>query len=113
MIKSAFHSCRLISVVLCVVAVGCASNNKKDASEVPLPSSTGTTSAAPAEPLPAPAPVATSQAAPVASGKTYTVQKGDSLWKIANKNHAHVEDIKKLNNLNSEMLHPGQVLQLP
>ena len=44
---------------------------------------------------------------------SYVVKAGDSLWKIANKNHAHVEDIKKLNNLNSEMLHPGQVLQLP
>lgn len=43
----------------------------------------------------------------------YTVQEGDSLWKIACRFKVKVDDIKKLNNLESNNLKPGLVLKLP
>lgn len=48
--------------------------------------------------------------------KTYTVKSGDSLWAIAAAklgNGARYTEIKKLNNLKSDTIHPGQVLRLP
>lgn len=45
--------------------------------------------------------------------KDYVVQKGDSLWTIANKNNTTVDEIKRINNLTSNMLSIGQVLKLP
>jgi membrane-bound lytic murein transglycosylase D len=43
--------------------------------------------------------------------KTYTVQPGDSLWLISKKhNGISVEQIKKLNNLNTNSIKPGQKL---
>ncbi len=43
----------------------------------------------------------------------YTVQKGDSLWLIANKNGVSVDDIKNANNLTSNTLQIGQILIIP
>ena len=43
----------------------------------------------------------------------YIVQKGDSLWKIANSYNISVDDIKKANNLTSNLLNIGQVLYIP
>ena len=45
--------------------------------------------------------------------KDYVVQKGDSLYSIANKNNITVDELKKINNLTSNMLSVGQVLKLP
>lgn len=47
---------------------------------------------------------------------TYTVQPGDNLSAIAYKllgNWARYTEIKKLNNLSSDMIYPGQVLKIP
>lgn len=45
--------------------------------------------------------------------KTYTVQKGDSLWVIANKYGITTEELKNYNNLTSNLLSIGQVLKIP
>lgn len=44
---------------------------------------------------------------------TYTVKKGDSLYSIANKNNTTVDEIKQLNNLTSNLLSIGDILELP
>lgn len=48
-----------------------------------------------------------------ASSKTYVVQKGDSLYKIANTYGVSVDSLKKANNLTSNLLSIGQVLVIP
>ncbi len=42
--------------------------------------------------------------------RTYTVRPGDSLWIISQKHSLSVEQIKRLNNLNSNNIKPGQKL---
>jgi membrane-bound lytic murein transglycosylase D len=44
------------------------------------------------------------------SSKTYTVRPGDSLWVISQKHSLSIEQIKRLNNLNSTQIKPGQRL---
>ena len=43
----------------------------------------------------------------------YVVQKGDNLYSIANKYDITIDDIKKLNNLSTNVLQIGQVLKIP
>ena len=50
---------------------------------------------------------------PVSSNGTYIVKKGDTLWDIANKYNTSVDNLKKINNLKSNILYIGQVLKLP
>ncbi|MBI5739932.1 MAG: LysM peptidoglycan-binding domain-containing protein [Nitrospirae bacterium] len=50
---------------------------------------------------------------PVNEGpETYTVKKGDSLWKIGKRYSVSVKELRKLNNLKSRRLKPGQELVL-
>lgn len=47
---------------------------------------------------------------------THTVVKNDSLWAIADKylgNGSRYPEIKALNNLKSDTIHPGQILKIP
>lgn len=45
--------------------------------------------------------------------ETYIVQSGDSLYSIARKFNTTVDELKRLNNLSSNLLSIGQVLVLP
>ncbi|HSF54911.1 MAG TPA: transglycosylase SLT domain-containing protein [Algoriphagus sp.] len=47
---------------------------------------------------------------PSSGQKTYTVRPGDSLWIISQKHSLPVDQIKRLNNLNSNNIKPGQKL---
>ncbi len=55
---------------------------------------------------------ATNGAAQQETQKTYTVQPGDTLWGISNRYNIPVSKIKELNQLTSDMIKVGQVLQL-
>lgn len=50
---------------------------------------------------------------PISEPAIYTVQKGDSLYSIANKFNTTVDKLKSLNNLSTNTLSIGQVLKLP
>jgi LysM repeat protein len=57
---------------------------------------------------------AKSAAANVAPVTAYTIQKGDSLWTIAKKNHVTTAELAKANNLHSNSaLKPGKKLMIP
>ena len=47
------------------------------------------------------------------SSTTYTVERGDTLWNIAKKFNTNVNEIKRLNNLKSNVLYVGQTLKVP
>ncbi|MGX7198516.1 LysM peptidoglycan-binding domain-containing protein [Enterococcus nangangensis] len=53
-----------------------------------------------------------SPSTPSTSAKTYTVKAGDGLWRIAYNHGLTVAQLKSLNNLTSDMIHPGQVLKV-
>ena len=43
----------------------------------------------------------------------YVVKKGDSLWSIANRYNVSIDDIRNINNLNTNNLTVGQILEIP
>lgn len=47
-----------------------------------------------------------------ASGKTYTVKAGDSVWGITNRNGISMAQLIKANNIKNNFIYPGQVLKL-
>lgn len=47
------------------------------------------------------------------SKNSYIVQKGDSLYQISKKYNTTVDELKKINNLNTNSLSIGQILNLP
>lgn len=49
----------------------------------------------------------------ISDSNTYVVQKGDTLYSIANRNNVSVNDLMLNNNLNSSILSVGQVLTIP
>ena len=51
-------------------------------------------------------------AASSVSAADYEVQKGDSLWKIANENKTTVEILMEINELESSLIYPKQVLKV-
>lgn len=46
-----------------------------------------------------------------ADAASHKVTSGDSLWKIANKYETSVSKLKSLNDLSSDLIHPGQVIE--
>ena len=42
----------------------------------------------------------------------YFVQKGDTLWDIAKRYHTTVEELKSLNRLDGDLIHPGQQIKI-
>ena len=77
------------------------------ASATPAPASnTASTTPAPAE-TPAPAPAQST------GGGNYTVQAGDSYWRIANKYGISISELQRLNGTSNYFLYPGQSIKVP
>lgn len=47
-----------------------------------------------------------------AQAATITVQKGDTLWDLSREHHTTVENIKTLNDITTNLIHPGDVLSI-
>ncbi|MBC2377419.1 1,4-beta-N-acetylmuramoylhydrolase [Listeria welshimeri] len=54
----------------------------------------------------------TSKPSTSTNAKTYTVKKGDSLWRIATNNKVTIANLKSWNNLKSDFIYPGQTLKV-
>lgn len=48
-----------------------------------------------------------------AQAATVTVQKGDTLWDLAQENNTTVENIQSVNHLTTDLIHPGDFLTIP
>jgi hypothetical protein len=63
---------------------------------------------------PAPMPITPTKAPiPPNPKKIHTVEPGDSLWKIARKYHVTIEELMRVNRLETEKLRPGKQLEIP
>ena len=47
------------------------------------------------------------------AGNNYVVKRGDTLYSIANRFNTTVDNLRKLNNLSSDVIQVGQLLQIP
>ena len=47
------------------------------------------------------------------SNTSYTVRRRDTLWRIARQHETTVDLIRRVNQLRSAVIHPGQVLRIP
>ena len=74
------------------------------------PSKTATKPAPVPTPKPAPAPTPTPKPAPTTTAKTYTVQKGDYLYKIAKQYGVTVSQLKTWNKLTNNYIYTGNKL---
>lgn len=63
--------------------------------------------------VPAPAPETQAAAPAVGEGMPYVVKAGDSIAKIARKNHTTIAKLKEANGLNSDLIHIGQKMVIP
>ncbi|MBC1600671.1 1,4-beta-N-acetylmuramoylhydrolase [Listeria welshimeri] len=54
----------------------------------------------------------TSKPSTSTNAKTYTVKKGDSLWRIATNNKVTIANLKSWNNLKTDFIYPGQTLKV-
>ena len=52
-------------------------------------------------------------APPTSPDRGYTVQHGDSLWKISRKFGVKIDQLRALNSLETDQLKPGTELTLP
>lgn len=50
---------------------------------------------------------------PTISTIVYSVKSGDSLYQIAHKYNASIQQIKHINDLDNDVIHPGQTLHIP
>lgn len=126
----------IASLAAASLAVGCANNKKAAAPVSPSVTDVRPVAAAPApvivqpvQPVQpviqdtspvvqaAPAPVAVASATPQITGSTYTVQKGDTLYKIARAKYGEASAVKKIlaanPGLNGNSIKAGQKINLP
>ncbi|MCW6666338.1 LysM peptidoglycan-binding domain-containing protein, partial [Aerococcaceae bacterium NML190938] len=63
--------------------------------------------------VPAPQNTPAPSAPSVSGGGSYTVQAGDSYWRIANKYGISIQELQRLNGTSDYFLYPGQSLKVP
>jgi nucleoid-associated protein YgaU len=131
----------IASLVAASVAVGCANNNKRAAAPAgvnpsvtdvrpitPAPAPVMVQPVQPIQPVQpvvsdtppvvqAPAPSSVASSTPAITGNTYTIQKGDTLYKIARAKYGEASAVKKIlaanPGLNGNTIKAGQKINLP
>ncbi|MDR1190341.1 MAG: LysM peptidoglycan-binding domain-containing protein [Verrucomicrobiales bacterium] len=92
---------------------GVASSNSKPVI-YDYPGGTRPISPAPLGLTPAPAPPVSGPGSPAAGrARSYTVQAGDTLWRVAHQHNVTVSNLKLANGLTGDTIHIGQVLRIP
>jgi 5'-nucleotidase len=127
------HALSLAIFAAAMMVVGCSSNNKKPAMNSSVTDIRSTTPPAPppmvqpiqpVQPVQAiqpvvadTSPVAVASATPAITGSSYTVQKGDTLFKIARARYGDASAVKKIKEANPGLdanhIKAGQKINLP